>query len=73
MGPKAISVALMRSIKHGVLAVALAFPMLVSAQVPQSGRIEGIGEEPLNSSAFDCRRCSFVEKDRAKPFVWLPQ
>jgi hypothetical protein len=36
-------------------------------------RIEGFGEEPLNDSAFDCRRCSFVEPPQQKPFVWLPQ
>jgi hypothetical protein len=46
-------------------------PMSITLLSPD--RIEGVGEEPLNNSAFDCRRCSFANPPLRKPFVWLPQ
>jgi hypothetical protein len=47
------------------------FSMTITTLTPS--RIEGYGEEPLNSSAFDCRRCAFLERNPNRPFLWVPQ
>jgi serine protease Do len=59
-----------RPLTRRKLCPVLEFPITIT--LLQGDRIEGFGEEPINSSAFDCRHCTFVDAKRNRPFTWLP-